>query len=93
MATKTILTIFSRKNTNVSNSALYFHKNYGVGYLYQKHLGAYLDKKLSFQHHIKETISKASKGIVLLKSWTMFLQETLYEVFSNIFKSPYGLRR
>ena len=56
MATKTILTIFSDKNTNVSNSPLYFHKTYVVGNLYQKPLGAYLDKKLSFQHHIKEKL-------------------------------------
>ena len=34
-----------------------------VGFLYQKHLGAYLDKKLGLQHHIHEKVAKASKGI------------------------------
>lgn len=67
MATKTILTIISGKNTNVSNSPLYFHKTYVAGNLYQKPLGANLDKKLSFQHHIKEKIAKASTGIGVTK--------------------------
>ena len=35
---------------------------------FQKHLGIYLDEKLNFNHHIKEKITKAMKGIqVLLK--------------------------
>ena len=34
-----------------------------VGFLYQKHLGVYLDKKLGLQHHIHEKVAKASKGI------------------------------
>ena len=38
-----------------------------AGNLYQKPLGANLDKKLSFQHHIKEKIAKASTGIGVTK--------------------------
>ena len=29
----------------------------------QKHLGIHLDKKLNFNHHVKEKITKANKGI------------------------------
>ena len=33
----------------------------------QKHLGIHLDEKLNFIHHIKEKISKANKGIGVIK--------------------------
>ena len=33
----------------------------------QKHLGIYLDEKFNFSNHIKEKISKANKGIGILR--------------------------
>ena len=33
----------------------------------QKHLGIYIDEKLNFSNHIKEKISKANKGIGILR--------------------------
>ena len=33
----------------------------------QKHLGIHLDKKLNFNHHVKETITKANKDIGVIK--------------------------
>ena len=33
----------------------------------QKHLGIYIDEKLNFSNHIKENISKANKGIGILR--------------------------
>ena len=59
---------FSKKNKDVSHPPLYFNKNLVVVCSYQKHLGVFLDKKLNFQHYIKEKNAKASKGIVLLES-------------------------
>ena len=37
-----------------------------------KHLGVYLDKKLSFHQHIEEIITKASKGIGVIKKLNNF---------------------
>ena len=54
---------FSKKNVDVSHPPLYFNKNHVVVCSYQKHLGVFVDKKLNFQHHIKESIATASKGI------------------------------
>ena len=34
---------------------------------FQKHLGIYLDKKLNFNHHIKDKMTKAMKGIGVIK--------------------------
>ena len=39
-----------------------------IGCSHQKHLGVFLDKKLNFQHHIKEKIAKKVKKQVLLQS-------------------------
>ena len=34
---------------------------------FQKHLGIYLDEKLNFNYHIKEKMTKAMKGMVVIK--------------------------
>ena len=34
---------------------------------FQKHIGLFQDKKLTFHHHLNEKISKANKGIGLIK--------------------------
>ena len=51
----------------------------------QKHLGIHLDEKLNFIHHIKEKISKANKGIGVIKKLNNTLPRkallTLYKSF------------
>ena len=58
---------FSKKNIDVSHPPLCSNKTPVVVCSYQKHLVVFLDKKLNFQHHIKEKIAKASKGIGVIK--------------------------
>ena len=52
---------------------------------YQKHLSVYLDKKLSFHQHIKEIVTKDSKGIGVTKKLNNVLPRkarlTIYESF------------
>ena len=36
---------------------------------YQKHLGILLDEKLNFKQHIENSISKVSKGILVIKNF------------------------
>ena len=51
----------------------------------QKHLGIHLNEKLNFIHHIKEKISKANKGIGVIKKLNNTLPRkallTLYKSF------------
>ena len=55
--------IFWRKINKVYHSPLLFN-NFTVQQISsQKHLGIYLDEKLTFKHHINEKINKPSKGI------------------------------
>ena len=71
---------FSKKN--VSHPPLYFNETHAVVSSYQKHLGVFLDKKLNFQHHIKEKIAKASKGIGVIKKLNNVLpRNTLLTIY------------
>ena len=48
-----------------------------------KHLGMILDKKLSFNHHLRKKIAKANKGIGLIKRLYNFLPRL---ILINIYK-------
>ena len=87
--------ILSKKIVNVSHPLFYFNRTTVIHCSYQKHLGVYLDKKLSFHQHIKEIITKASKGIGVIKKLNNVLPRkallTIYKSF--VYKTPFGLWR
>ena len=65
--------MFSRKSSRVDLSAVTFN-NYTVARTpCQKHLGLYFEEKLNISHHIEEKISKACKGITLIRRLHYFL--------------------
>ena len=76
---------FSKRNIDISHPPLYFNKTPVVVCSCQKHLGVFLDKKLSFQHHIKEKIAKASKRVSVIKKLNNVLPRnallTIYKSF------------
>ena len=47
----------------------------------QKHLGLYFDEKLNFNHHINVNISKANKGIGIIKRLSHILPRKSYKSF------------
>ena len=48
----------------------------------QKHLGIYLNEKLNFSNHIKEKISKANKGIgILRKLYNVLPRNSLMTIY------------
>ena len=55
--------IFSRKTDKVNHMPLIFNAIPGAQTNHKRHLGLYLDEKLSLSHHIKEMISKVTKWI------------------------------
>ena len=65
--------IFSRKKKPHSHPSLYFNDSPVTSLPSQKHLGLILDKKLIFDQHLKEKISKANKGIGLIKRLHAYL--------------------
>ena len=59
--------VFSHKTHKISHPKLNFNNSPIVQGICQKHLGLYLDEKLNFSHHFKEKISKAHRGIGVIK--------------------------
>ena len=62
-----IQVIFSRKRQPFHHPVINFNDSPVVDAPYQKHLGLFLDCKLDFNHHVKEKISIANRGIGLIK--------------------------
>ena len=58
---------FHKEKYNVAHPVLYFNRAPVICCSYQKKLGVYLGKKLSFHQHITEIITKASKGVGVIK--------------------------
>ena len=69
---------FSEENVNTSHPLLYFKRTLVIDFLHQKHLAVYLDQKLSFHKYMKEIITKASKGIGIIKKLNNVFLGKLY---------------
>ena len=59
--------IFSRKASRVDHPEVTFNNSPVAQTPCQKHLGLCLDERVNFSHHIKEKISKACKGIGVIR--------------------------
>ena len=74
--------IFSRKNKAVDHPVIVFNNTPVKVVDEHKHLGMFLDSKLSFSTHIKEVISKTRKGVGMLKYLSKYLpRHTLNELY------------
>ena len=82
--------LFSQKKVNTSqHPALIFNNDVVCFKDSHKHLGMVLDKKLTFNHHLKEKISKANKGIGLITHLYPYLpRKTLVNIY-KAFVSPH----
>ena len=59
--------LFSRKNLNITHPIIYFNNVQVQKPNQQKHLGIILDEKLNFKGHIDKVLTKASKGVAVIK--------------------------
>ena len=76
--------IFSMKNKAVDHPVIVFNNTPVKVVDEHKHLGMFLDSKLSFSTHIKEVISKTRKGIGMLKYLSKYLpRHTLNEFYKQ----------
>ena len=76
--------IFSRKRKLINHPTLYFNCASVASAPFQKHLGLFLDEKLTFGHHLNDKISKANKGVGLIKRLYFYLPR---KSLLNIYKS------
>ena len=71
-------TVCSRKTHKISYPKVNFNNSPVVQSTYQKHLGLYLDQKLNFSYHIKQKISRAYRGIGVIKNLQNNLPDNHY---------------
>ena len=75
---------FPRKTNKVIHPTTTFNTVLVACTSCQKHLGLYLDEKLNFSQHIKIKISKANKGIGIIKRLSHILPR---KPLSTVYKS------
>ena len=77
--------IFSRKSHKPAHPPVIFNNVPVKRCSIQKRLGIHLDEKLNFNHHVKEKITKANKGIGVIKKLSNTLPRdamlTIYQSF------------
>ena len=77
--------VFSRKANASNHATVYFNNVPVIRDNIQKHLGLFLDSKLSFFDHINEKIKKATKGVNVIRKMNLLLPRssllTIYKSF------------
>ena len=76
--------IFSHKRNPPLHPVISFNNSPVVSVPFQKQLGLILDRKLYFDHHLKDKISKANKGIGLIRRLYNFLpRRALVKIYKS----------
>ena len=65
--------VFSHKTNRSNQRTVYFNNIPVIKVNIQKHLGLFLDSKLSFFDHINEKIKKATKGVNVIRKMNLLL--------------------
>ena len=81
--------IFSHKIQKVIHPSAIFNQMPVVWSYCQKHLGINLDEKLNFSNHFKEKISKAKKGIDILRNLYNVLPRNSFTTNDKSFIRPH----
>ena len=73
---------FSRKSVPIHAPGIMFSGCIVFNQEFNKHLGVVLDRKLTFDHHLRDKLSKANKGIGLISRLRKFLpRDTLLTIY------------
>ena len=81
--------LFSKKRSNINHPDLYFNGSKISRVSSQKHLGMILDEKLTFNDHISQKLSKASKGVGILRKLFYLIPRTALITIYKSFIRPH----
>jgi ribonuclease P/MRP protein subunit RPP40 len=81
--------IFSCKNNKPVHPDLIFNDVPVSREPHTKHLGVYLDSRLNFGKHIKEQVSKAMKGVSLLKFLCKYVDRNVLDLSYKMYVRPH----
>ena len=92
--------LFSRKKKVLILSAISLNNIQVEKGSYKKHIGLFLDEKLTFKHHINNALCKANKGLAVIKKacftakiFTAYLQsisDAANRLEDSIFYQPHN---
>ena len=86
---QTIKVVFTRKSKQIDHPKIYFNDIEVKTVNDHKHLGLIIDSKLSFISHINEKISKAHKGLGIIKSLSRFLSVKTLDLIFKLYIRPH----
>ena len=81
--------VLSCESHNLANPPVLFNNVPVKRCSIQKHLGIHLDEKLNFNHHVKEKITKANKGIGVIKNLSNILPRDALLTICKSFVRPH----
>ena len=81
--------VFSRKANASNHATVYFNNVPVIRDNIQKHLGLFLDSKLSFFDHINEKIKKATKGVNVIRKMNLLLPRSSLPTIYKSFVRPH----
>ena len=81
--------IFSVKNNKPVHPELSFNGIPVARKEFVKHLGLYLDERLSFAKHVRESIIKAKKGIAILKFISSYVSRKVLDMTYKLYIRPH----
>ena len=81
--------IFTRKKTSIFHPKIYFNDVEVKSVNEHKHLGLILDAKLTYASHIREKVSKASKGLGIIKRFSRFLSVRTLDLIYKMYVRPH----
>ena len=81
--------VFSRKRKKIDHPILYFNNLEAKSVNEHKHLGLIMDTKLTFASHINDKLSKARKGIGILKSLNQYLPTKILDQIYKMYIRPH----
>ena len=81
--------IFSCKRNKPAQPPIFFNDTIVKHLPKHKHLGLTLDSKLTFDKHIQESITKAGKGIGVIRFMSKYLQRNVLDQLCKLYVCPH----
>ena len=81
--------IYSNKYHKNEHPPLFFNEIPVARKEWTKHLGVFLDKKLTFKKHVQESIIKANKGLSLLKFLSKYVNRKILDMMYKMYVRPH----
>ena len=81
--------VFTRKRKKIDHPSIYFNDLEVKSVNEHKHLGLIMDAKLTFASHINDQLSKARKGLGILKSLNRYLSVKILDQIYKMYIRPH----